>query len=170
MNIQKLVTWLIEWPAHVFDILQDLLALGLRLYVGWQFFHAGMLKLGAWDSTLYLFENEYRTPVLSPHLAAVLGTAGELAFPVLLWVGLASRMAALGLQFVNVMAVVAYAHVIFNPEFGTSAAADHYLWGLMILVIMVFGPGRLSIDELLLRARSRGTRSASGQGALAGEV
>ncbi len=51
----------------------------------------------------------------------------------------------------NVMAVVAYAHVIFNPEFGTSAVVDHYFWGLMMLVVMVYGPGRLSVDELLTR-------------------
>lgn len=170
MKLQHLLTWLIEWPAHVLDHLQDLLALGLRLYVGWQFFHAGMLKLGSWDSTLYLFEYEYRTPVLSPHLAAVLGTAGELAFPVLLWMGLASRLAATGLQFVNVMAVVAYAHVIFNPEYGTSAAADHYLWGLMILVIMVYGPGRLSADQLLSWFKYRGAQAAPSHNALPGEA
>ena len=67
MNMQKLVTWLIERPANIFDYLRDILALGIRLYVGWQFFNAGMLKLNAWDSTLYLFENEYRIPVLSPY-------------------------------------------------------------------------------------------------------
>lgn len=168
MRLQTLLTWLIEWPAHILDHLQDLLALGLRLYVGWQFFHAGLLKLSAWDSTLYLFEYEYRTPVLSPQIAAVLGTGGELVFPVLLWLGLASRLAAMGLQFVNVMAVVAYAHVIFNPEFGASAAADHYLWGLMILVIMVYGPGRLSVDQLLLWAKGRAQRSAPGHGPVPG--
>jgi len=170
MNIQKPVTWLVERPAYIFDHLRDILALGIRLYVGWQFFNAGLLKLSAWDSTLYLFQNEYRIPILSPNLAAVLGTAGELAFPVLLWLGLASRLAALGLQSVNVMAVVAYAHVIFNPEFGTSAITDHYFWGLMMLVIMVYGPGRLSIDELLTRFKSSGTQLQSGQDTLAKEA
>ncbi len=170
MNMQKLVTWLIERPANIFDHLRDILALGIRLYVGWQFFNAGLLKLNAWDSTLYLFENEYRIPVLSPHLAAVIGTAGELVFPVLLWLGLTSRLAALGLQSVNVMAVVAYAHVIFNPDFGTSAIADHYFWGLMMLVIMVYGPGRLSVDELLTRFKSSATQLQSGQDTLAREA
>lgn len=151
MIVQKLVTWLVDQPARVLNYLQDIFALGLRLYVGWQFFKAGWLKLGSWDSTLFLFQYEYRVPILSPNLAAVLGTAGELAFPVLLWLGLTSRLAALGLQFVNVMAVVAYAHVIFNPEFGTSGAVDHYFWGLMMLVVMVYGPGRLSVDEWLTR-------------------
>lgn len=170
MNIQKLITWLVERPAKLFDHLQDILALGIRLYVGWQFFTAGWLKLNAWDSTLYLFQYEYRIPILSPKLAAVLGTAGELAFPVLLWLGVTSRLAALGLQSVNVMAVVAYAHVIFNPEFGASAATDHYFWGLMLLSVMVYGPGRLSVDELLTRIHSSGTGLQYGQDASAKEV
>jgi putative oxidoreductase len=170
MNIRKLLIWLIDWPEYILDHLRDVVALGIRLYVGWQFFHSGMLKLSSWDSTLYLFENEYRTPVLSPQLAAVLGTTGELVFPVLLWLGLTSRLAALGLQFVNVMAVVAYAHVIFNPEFGASAATDHYFWGLMILVIMVYGPGRLSVDEFLMRFKSHGAQVSPGNGAMLGEA
>lgn len=149
--MNKLVGLLIEQPAKYLDYLQDVLSLGLRLYVGWQFFKAGWLKVTSWDSTLFLFENEYRVPLLSPGLAAVSGTAGELIFPVLLWLGLAGRLAAIGLQLVNVIAVVAYAHVIFNPEFGTGAAADHYLWGLMMLVLMVYGPGRIAVDELLTR-------------------
>jgi len=49
------------------------------------------------------------------------------------------------------MAVVSYAHVIFNPEFGTGALNDHLYWGLMLLVIVVYGPGRLSLDYMLAR-------------------
>ena len=128
---------------------RDLLLLALRFYVGWQFFNAGLLKLGSWNNTLFLFQYEYKVPVLPPYPAAVLGTFGEILFPVLLFVGLFGRLSALGLQAVNVMAVVAYAHVIFNPEFGTGAAADHYFWGLMLVVIFVFGPGRYSIDGWL---------------------
>jgi putative oxidoreductase len=149
--LPSLSHWSIEAPAKALSLLQDLLALGMRLFVGWQFFKAGLLKIQSWDSTMYLFENEYRVPVLSPGVAAVMGTAGELVFPVLVWLGLAGRLSALGLQFVNIMAVVAYAHVIFDPQFGTGTAADHYLWGLMLLVIAVYGPGRVSVDHLLTR-------------------
>ncbi|HEX9877098.1 MAG TPA: DoxX family protein [Gammaproteobacteria bacterium] len=161
MILQKAIGWLIELPATLLNHLQDLLSLFVRLYVGWQFFHAGWLKVNSWDSTLFLFQYEYRVPVLPPGLAAVLGTVGELLFPVLLWIGLTSRLAGVGLQFVNVMAVVSYAHVIFNPEFGTSAIVDHYLWGLMILMVIVYGPGRLSVDELLTRFKSSNAGVAS---------
>ena len=158
MNIQSLYSFAIGWPAAAFDRLRDVFVLVLRIYVGWQFFNAGLLKLGSWSNTLFLFEYEYRVPLLSPYPAAVLGTAGEIVFPVLLWLGLTSRLAAVGMQAVNVMAVVAYAHVIFNPEFGTGAAADHYLWGLMILVIMLFGPGRISADAWLSHYRNGRTQ------------
>ena len=124
----------------------------MRIYVGWQFFKAGLLKLENWDSTIFLFQYEYRVPLLGSETAAVLGTFGELVFPVMLWAGLAVRLSAIGLQFVNIMAVVSYAHVIFNPEFGTGALKDHLYWGLMLVVIMIYGPGRASLDYLLIRA------------------
>lgn len=151
MNTTTIHSLLIRLPANVLGSIQDVFALAVRLYVGWQFFNAGLLKIGSWSNTLFLFEHEYRVPFLAPYPAAVLGTFGELFFPLLLWLGLFGRLSAVGLQAVNIMAVVAYAHVIFNPEFGTGAAADHYLWGLMMLIIMFYGPGKLSVDEWLSR-------------------
>lgn len=147
--LQRLAGWLIGTPARVLSYLQDILAFGIRLYVGWQFFKAGLLKMQSWDNTLFLFQYEYQVPLLSPNLAAVLGTAGELVFPALIWIGMISRLSALGLQVVNVVAVVSYAHVIFDPDFGAGAAADHYFWGLMMAMITIYGPGRLSADYLL---------------------
>ncbi|MGD2168058.1 MAG: DoxX family protein [Gammaproteobacteria bacterium] len=155
MTLTNAYSILIQLPERIVRPLQHLLLLGLRFYVGWQFFNAGLLKLGSWENTLFLFRYEYEVPILSPYPAAVLGTFGEIFFPALLFVGLFGRLSALGLQAVNVMAVVAYAHVIFNPEFGTGAAADHYFWGLMLLVILVFGPGKYSADEWLARFRNR---------------
>ena len=152
--IDKLLNSLVTQPARLLNRLQDLFVLGMRLFVGWQFFKAGLLKLQSWDSTLFLFQYEYRVPLLSPNLAAILGTVGELLFPALLFVGLAGRVSAIGLQVVNIMAVVAYAHVIFAAGFEASAA-DHYLWGLMLLVIAIYGPGRFSLDFVLGRLQGR---------------
>lgn len=151
MNIKAIQYLFISVPANILDGLRDIFALAIRVYVGWQFFTAGLLKISSWSNTLFLFEHEYEVPFLAPYPAAVLGTFGELFFPVMLWLGLFGRLSAIGLQAVNIMAVVAYAHVIFNPEFGTGAVADHYLWGLMMLIIMIYGPGKLSVDEWLSR-------------------
>jgi putative oxidoreductase len=124
------------------------LLFAFRWYVAWQFLKSGWLKLSEWDSTLYLFQDEYHVPLLPPALAAVAGTAGEIVFPLLLIAGLGTRFAALGLSAVNVMAVVSYAHVLFGEGF-EAALGQHYLWGTLLLVVLVFGPGRWSLDAWL---------------------
>lgn len=150
--------------ARALDALQPLLALGVRFYVGWQFLKSGMLKVSSWDTTLYLFREEYRVPLVSPEVAAYAGTLGELALPVLLMAGLFGRLAALGLSAVNAMAVIAYAHVLFSDGF-EAALGQHYLWGFMLLVLVVYGPGGLSLDRLVMpgiidRLIGRGRESA----------
>lgn len=120
-------------------------ALATRLWVSWQFFKSGLLKVQDWGATLFLFQEEYRVPLLPPGLAALAGTAGELVFPVLVALGLCTRLSALGLALVNVMAVVSYAHVLLSSGF-EAALRQHYLWGFMLLVIVIYGPGRVSLD------------------------
>jgi putative oxidoreductase len=125
------------------------LALFLRGYVGWQFFKAGLVKLGDWSTTLALFRDEYHVPLLAPELAAYLGTAGELVLPVLLFAGLLSRPAALGLLLVNAMAVVSYPQLF---SFDCPAAInDHFYWGLLLLALLVYGPGKLALDARLAK-------------------
>ena len=67
--------------VNVLDKLQPIFALAMRLYIARVFMVSGWLKFSRWDSTLALFENEYHVPVLSPHTAAILGTAAELGLP-----------------------------------------------------------------------------------------
>jgi putative oxidoreductase len=124
----------------------SLMSLALRLYLGWVFFKSGLTKIADWDSTVQLFTDEYQTPLLSPEVAAVLGTAGELTLPLLLFVGLLSRPAALGLFMVNLMAVISYPQLW---KFDCPAAInDHKYWGVLLLVLVVFGPGRCALDAL----------------------
>ncbi len=135
--------------AALLDRLQPVLGLAMRLYVARVFFASGLLKLQGWQGTLALFENEYHVPLLSPHAAAVLGTAAELALPVLLVLGLGSRFAALALFAFNAVAVISY------PDLSDAGLKDHVLWGALMLVLAVYGPGKLSADRLLARAGSR---------------
>ncbi len=124
-----------------------LLSLALRLFVGWQFFKSGMTKIGDWSNTLALFRDEYQVPLLPPEIAAVMGTFGELSLPLLLLVGVFSRPAALGLFAVNLMAVISYPQ-LFKFEC-PAAINDHFYWGILLLVLLAFGPGRLSLDNWL---------------------
>lgn len=128
-----------------------LLALSLRVYLGLVFFKAGLTKIADWDSTLALFQHEYEVPLLSPQLAAISGTTGELLLPVLLWAGFLTRPAAVGMFFVNLMAVISYPQLF---TFDCPAALnDHRYWGILLLVLVVFGPKRLSADWMIARRK-----------------
>jgi putative oxidoreductase len=116
-----------------------------RLWVAKVFFTAGLIKIGNWDSTLFLFQNEYEVPLLPPDVAAYLGTANELVLPVFLAAGLATRPVALMLFVFNIIAVVSY------PALWETGFQDHIYWGLMLLVPLFYGPGRLSIDHLIVK-------------------
>ena len=132
-----------------------LLSAILRCYVAWQFLHAGMIKIQDWPATLDLFHNEYHVPVLPPDLAAYMGAGGELFFPCLIILGLFARPAAIGLFFVNAMAVISYPQLW---EFDCPAAInDHFYWAILLLVVLVFGAGQFSLDALL---KSRAARSS----------
>ena len=131
-----------------------LVLLGTRFYVGWQFTKSGWLKYTSWDTTLGLFRDEYHVPLLPPDVAAVMGTCGELGFPILLYLGLFTRLGALGTFFVNTMAVISYRQVLFAQGY-EAALDDHIRWAYMLLVVMVFGPGKISLDHWLERRAAR---------------
>ena len=131
------------------DRLQPVALLALRLYVSSVFFRSGLVKISDWSATLALFHDEYKVPLLPPDLAACVGAFGELAFPVLITLGLAGRFGAAGLFVVNAMAVVSYPQLWgFDCPAGLHM---HFVWGAILLALAVFGPGRLSLDELILR-------------------
>jgi putative oxidoreductase len=117
----------------------------LRCWVAYAFWISGLLKMQSWDSTLYLFENEYAVPLLPAGLAAVLGTAVELIGPLLLALGLCGRAAAMLLFLFNIVAVISY------PDLGSAGIEQHKEWGVMLLVCCLQGPGKLSLDALIKR-------------------
>src|SRR5687767_5271821 len=138
--------------ARGLDKMQPLLPAVTRAFLSWQFLKSGWLKLANWDVTLELFRSEYQTPVLPPAAAAVAGTFGELFFPLLLILGLFSRVGALGLFAVNAMAVVSYWHVLGSEGY-EAALAQHVLWGYMLAFIVFMGAGGISLDAWLQRRR-----------------
>lgn len=122
------------------ETLQPLAQLVARAYVALVFFRSGLTKIADWDTTLALFMDEYHVPVLPPELAAYLGTAGELVLPVLLVLGLGGRFAACGLFVLNAVAVVSLMDV------ADAALQQHVFWGSLLLALVLWGPGRWSID------------------------
>lgn len=119
--------------------------LGVRLWVANVFWRSGLASVRDWETTLDLFKYEYSVPLLSPHVAAVLGTGVELIFPVLLAIGLAGRLSA-GVLFVfNIIAAISY------PALNEGGLKDHTYWGILLLVTLLHGPGRISMDYLIRR-------------------
>ena len=126
-----------------------LASVAIRWYVGWQFLKSGLVKISDWGATLDLFRYEYMAPLLPPELAAWLGATGELVLPLLLFIGLLTRPAALALCAVNAMAVLSYPQLF---TFDCPAAInDHFYWGALLLVVVAMGPGRLALDAWLAR-------------------
>ncbi len=129
--------------SSALEKLQPLAQLAARLYVAKVFFMAGLTKLRDWETTVFLFTEEYHVPLLSPEVAAVAGTAGEIVLPVLLVLGLGGRFAALGLSVVNVMAVISLTDI---PE---AAMTQHLFWGSVLAALVLWGPGKLALDTWL---------------------
>ncbi|WP_062268397.1 DoxX family protein [Endozoicomonas arenosclerae] len=132
-----------EYLAIVRMPLQQLLPLGLRLWVANVFFFAGLNKYQSWDTTMMLFEYEYAVPFLAPDIAAWLGTFGELFFPVLLVLGLGGPIAAIALFVVNLIAAISY------PDISAAGMQQHYLWGFMLMVLAIYGNGQITLDRII---------------------
>lgn len=127
------------------DFLSPLVDLGVRLWVANVFWKSGLTKIANWDATVWLFANEYHVPLLPPEVAAVAGTFTELFFPVLLALGLGGRFAAFVLFVFNVIAVISY------PALNEVGLRHHVYWGILLLVTLAHGPGKLSVDYVLRR-------------------
>ena len=127
------------------NALAPLVDLGVRLFVAGVFFRSGLTKIANWDSTIALFNNVYAVPLLPPEFAALLGATVELTLPMLLVLGLGARFAAFVLFVFNIIAVISY------PDLSAAGLKDHQTWGLLILVTLLHGPGKLSVDHWIGR-------------------
>jgi len=118
----------------------SVLAIPLRLAVATVFWNSGMTKLASWDTTLQLFADEYRLPLLPPELAAYMAASIELTTPVLLVLGLLTRPAALVL-----LGMTSVIEIFVYPQ----AWPTHIQWGAMLLILLCRGPGRFSLDHAI---------------------
>lgn len=100
----------------------------------------GDFKLG-WpqlsDSVVDLFIDEYKLPLLAPQWAALLSAVAEHVFPLLILIGLATRLSSLAL-----LGMTLVIQVFVYP----GAYATHGTWAAVLLYLMVHGPGRISVD------------------------
>ncbi len=120
----------------------ELIAPLARLSIGTVFLRSGLLKIDGWadGTTLALFREEYRLPLLSPEVAAWLATAAELSLPLLLFLGLLTRPAALLLLGMTLVIQT----FVYPNAFDT-----HGTWAVALLYLAKFGPGSIALDRLL---------------------
>lgn len=129
---------------NVFAPVADLLA---RCWIAYVFFIAGVAKITDWQTTLMLFAHEYQVPLIPTDIAAYLGTAFELILPLLLVLGLGGRITIFLFFMYNFLCVCSF-HFLWTPE-GTHGLYQHINWGLILLLLMVHGPGKISLDYVI---------------------
>lgn len=148
MSLQSTYVRAVERSRSLLDAGADLLNLAIRVHIAHVFFTSGLTKVRNWEGTRTLFADDYQVPLIPTDVAAVLATVGELALPLLLAFGLFARFGAAGLFVVNAVALYAYWHVLSELE---PALYQHYAWGAALLVPLLYGPGRLSLDAWFAR-------------------
>lgn len=124
---------------------QSLISLAARIFPAAVFWMSGQTKVEGWhlkDSAIALFQDEYALPWIDPVLAAKLAALSEHLFPILLVIGLASRLAAFALLFMT-----AVIEIFVYPD----AWPTHGVWATCFLVVIARGPGVFSLDYLLGR-------------------
>ena len=125
-----------------------LLALLGRLSIGLVFWNSGRSKVEGWnlfqvnEKTLFLFQEEYKVPLLNPEFAAFLAQLAEHVFPFLLFIGLATRLSALAL-----LGMTLVIGIFVYPE----AYVTHGLWAAVLLMLVKYGPGAASLDHTIAR-------------------
>lgn len=117
-----------------------------RLAIAGVFLRAGLTKIGSWESTVALFAEEYKVPVLAPHVAAAMAATFEVGCSLLLVLGLGTRLAALPL-----LGMIMTIQLFVYPQ----AWSEHLVWGSILLFLLTRGGGALSLDALIARALGR---------------
>jgi putative oxidoreductase len=130
--------------ARALDVLGQfplpLLQLMFRLAVASVFLKAGLIKIRSWETTVQLFADEYKVPLLSPDLAATLAATFEIGCAALLILGLATRLATLPL-----LGMIVVIQTFVYPN----AYAEHLTWASILLFLLTRGGGPWSLDKAL---------------------
>jgi putative oxidoreductase len=134
---------------HLEHLPLSLLQLMARVSLAPIFWRAGQSKLANWDLTLQLFASEYKVPILPPELAAPLAASVELTTPILLILGLATRLACL--PMIGMTLVI---QTFVYPQ----SWVEHLSWMTFLLLLLSRGPGVISLDHLIKRIFDHGAK------------
>jgi len=136
---RKTVATLEQFPLSI-------LQFSFRLGIAVVFWNSGLVKIQSWVPTVALFANEYKVPVIPPEIAAIMAAAVELTCPVLLVIGLATRLAT-----IPMLGVTFVIQTFVYPDLWHL----HLAWATTLVFILTKGPGAISLDHLIERASNR---------------
>ncbi len=150
MTTEKIISKIVPLVRTVKALLSTFAApvldLSIRIWIGLVFFRSGLLKAQDWESTVFLFKDEYHLPILPPEVAAALGMTAEIAMPVFLFIGLAARLAAVPLILMT--CVIQFVLGASMPDYDST---EHFYWLFLLAMVVVRGPGTLSLDHLIAK-------------------
>lgn len=135
--------WLAPLHTLLSRIPDNALLLAARVFPAAIFWQSGQTKVDGFalnDSVVFLFAEEYKLPLLPPELAATLAAIAEHVFPVLLVLGLATRLSALAL-----LGMTATIQIFVYPD----AWPTHGVWAVALLLVAMKGPGAWSLDRAI---------------------
>lgn len=122
----------------------DLVALVSRVALAAIFWQSGRTKvkgyLSVTDGAVELFASEYKLPFIDPSWAAHMAAYAEHVFPVLLVMGLFTKVTAVGM-----LVMTAVIQVFVYPN----AWPTHLSWAALMLYLVFYGPGRVSVDRFV---------------------
>ena len=137
LRVRGFATFMEQWIAPLND-------LAIRVILFRVFFWSGLTKLDDWEGTLMLFQYEYQVPVLPYAVTAVIATTTELVAASAVLVGFLARLAAL--PMLAMALVIQFVLGAANPAYDN---LEHFMWMVLLLSIILRGPGKISIDHLM---------------------
>ena len=122
-----------------------------RIALALPFFRSGLTRWNGFPNltpaTTYLFEEEFKLHIVGgeysipmPDIVAFMTACGEILLPILLIVGFATRLSALGLLAMTVVIQLVIPDGWIN---------FHLYWAALALSVIAMGPGPLSIDRIV---------------------
>jgi putative oxidoreductase len=129
------VAWLERVPLSLVQLVS-------RLAIAGVFLRAGLQKVAGWETTLALFRDEYRVPLLPPEVAAIIATTTEIGGSLLLVLGLATRAAT-----VPFFGMILTIQLFVFPQ----AWPEHLTWTAVLLLLLTRGAGAVSLDHVATR-------------------
>src|ERR1700723_2531540 len=160
-NVGKQILRMYDGSVRAVSHLESPLLLIVRVYWGWQIGQNGWGKLHNLPHVTEFFGS---LGLPAPAFTAAFVSSFEFLAGILLALGLLSRIAALGLVIDMTMAYLTADRESFLAFFsnpGKFSGADPFIFLFVGLLILIFGPGKLSLDTLFSRLMGKGKYSES---------